>query len=191
MESFWARFDYSVKVRLPIVLGVALLTVVVTALVTAPVRRAVGYAPAQPVNFSHKLHAGDMKVDCRYCHIGAETGRFAAVPATGICMNCHRVAVVDRPGVAAVRRSFQQGTPIAWKRIHRLPDFTYFAHDVHLAAKADCRDCHGDVASMDVLRQVKSLSMGSCLNCHRNAATRIAGSRADLAGPENCSSCHR
>lgn len=191
MDSFWARLDYSLKVRLPIVLGVALVSITITALVTEPVRRTVGYAPGQPINFSHKVHAGDMKVDCRYCHVGVETGRFASVPASQTCMNCHSVAAVDRPGVAALRTLYSQGEPVVWKRVYRAPDFVYFSHDVHIAAKADCRNCHGDVATMDVVRQVQPMSMGSCLGCHRNASTRIVGARSDLVGPENCSSCHR
>lgn len=191
MESFWARFDHTVKIRLPIVIGVALVSIAVTALVTAPVRRTSGFAPIQPVDFSHRQHAGDMKIDCRYCHTGVETGRYAAIPPVQVCMNCHSVAAVDSPGVALVRALYLEEKPVVWKRVHRLPDFVYFSHDVHIAANVGCEVCHGDVATMDVIRQVHPLSMGSCLSCHRNAHSEVVGAPPDLRGPENCSSCHR
>ena len=191
MESFWARLDYQIKVRLPIVVGVLAIAVAVTALVTAPARRTMGYAPGQPVDFSHRQHAGDMRIDCRYCHLGAESGRHASVPAAGICMNCHRVAAVDSAGVAHLRELYARGRPVEWERIHRLPDFVYFSHDVHLAAGASCGSCHGEVPRMEKVQQVHALSMGSCLDCHRNAPAQVVGAPADLRGPEHCSACHR
>lgn len=191
VDSFWARVDHTVKVRLPIVVAVALASITVTALVTAPVRRTPGYAPEQPIDFSHRQHAGDMKIDCRYCHTGAEFGRHAGIPSAGICMNCHSVAAIDSPGVARLRALYAEGQPVRWRRIHRLPDFVYFSHDVHVAARIECEQCHGDVATMDVVRQVHPLSMGSCLSCHRNAYAEVVGAQPDLRGPENCSACHR
>ena len=191
MESFWARLDHNVKVRLPAVIGVVVACVAVTALATAPSRRTAGYAPPQPVDYSHRQHAGDMRIDCLYCHTGAEAGRHAGVPAAGTCMNCHSVAAVDSAGVAHLRALYAQGRPVVWRRIHRLPDFVYFSHSVHIAAKIGCENCHGDVARMDVVQQVHALSMGSCLACHRNAPTQVVGAPPDLIGPENCSSCHR
>ena len=191
MESFWSRLDTIVKVRLPIVAGVVLVSVAAAALVTAPSRRTVGYEPQQPVAFSHKQHAGDMRIDCRYCHTGVETGRHAGIPATAVCMNCHSVAAVDSPGVAVVRQLYEQGQAVQWERIHRLPDYVYFAHDVHIAAGVDCRSCHGDVRGMEAVAQVHELSMSSCLRCHRHPQSEAAGVKPDLVGPENCSACHR
>jgi len=191
VESFWARLDYHVKVRLPLVIAVALISVVATALVTAPSRRTQGYAPEQPIAFSHKQHAGDMRIACQYCHTGAETGRYAGIPASSICMNCHRIAAVDSSGVARLRELYAQGRPVPWKRIHKLPDYVYFAHDIHIAAQIGCESCHGRVEQMQVVRQVHPLSMGSCLDCHRNVQQKVPGVPPDLRGPENCSACHR
>jgi len=191
VESFWTRLDYIVKTRLPLVVGIVLASTVVTALVTAPSRRTAGFAPGQPIPFSHQQHAGDMHIACQYCHTGVESSRHAGIPAAGICMNCHRVAAVDSLGVAHLRRLYDQGEPVPWKRIHRLPDFVYFAHDIHVAADIDCAACHGGIARMQVVRQVHPLSMGSCLQCHRYVQERVAGAPATLVGPENCSACHR
>jgi hypothetical protein len=191
VDSFWARLDHHVKVRLPITLAVLVVSVAATGLLTEPSRRTPGYGPAQPVAFSHEMHAGTMRVDCRYCHRGVDSGRFATVPASSTCMNCHSVAATDRPGVTLLRALYEEGKPVPWKRVHRLPDFVYFAHDVHVAAGAGCENCHGNIAQASLVRQVHTLSMGSCLDCHRNAHSRIVRAGADLRGPENCSACHR
>ena len=191
MASFWSRLDHNIKVRLPIVLGVALLSVLVTGIITDPVRRTVGYEPTQPIDFSHQQHAGDMRIDCQYCHLGTETNRHAGIPAMSICMNCHNVAAVDSPGVATLRANFQADRPIRWRRIHKLPDFVYFAHSPHIQADIDCAVCHGDVAQMNQVRQVHPLTMRSCLDCHRNPQEKALNVAADLVGPENCTSCHR
>jgi hypothetical protein len=191
VEPLWARLDHHVKVRLPITLAVVVISVTASGLLTEPSRRTPGYGPEQPIAFSHALHAGTMKVECRYCHSGVETGRHATVPASQICMNCHSVAATERPGVAALRALYEEDKPVAWKRIHKLPDFVYFAHDVHVAAGIDCESCHGRMTRASLVRQVHLLSMGSCLDCHRHAPRRIAGVSADLRGPEHCSACHR
>ena len=191
MEPNWSRLDAQVRFYLPLVVAVALVSALVTGLVTAPIRRVTGYAPVQPVNYSHRLHAGQMHIDCRYCHLGVEVSRHASVPATSICMNCHRVAALDKPGVIRLREIYANGGSINWKRIHRLPDFAYFSHRVHVSAGVSCENCHGEVRQMDTVTQVSALSMGSCLSCHRNAHERVPGSQASLLGPENCSACHR
>lgn len=187
----WRRLDHHVKVRLPITLGVMLAAIVSIGLVTAPSRRTPFFSPPQPIAFAHDRHAGLMKIDCRYCHVGVETSRIASVPSSQICMNCHTAAMIDRPGVVALRTAYAAGTPIRWKRVHRLPDFVYFAHDVHFAAGATCQQCHGQVQHEATVRQVLPLSMGDCITCHRNAASRIAGAAPGLRGPDDCSSCHR
>jgi hypothetical protein len=191
VEPNWNRLDRHVKFYLPIVVVVALVTVLVTGLITVPVRRVTGYAPVQPVAYSHQLHAGQMRIDCRYCHLGVERSRHAAVPATALCMNCHKVAAVEKAEVIRLREAFSAHQPVAWKRVHKLPDFVYFSHRSHVTAGIRCEQCHGDVRRMEVLTQVASLSMGNCLDCHRNAHDRVPGSEAHLEGPENCSACHR
>lgn len=191
MESFWARLDYDIKVRLPLVIGVVLVSVVVTALVTPPNRRTVGFSPSQPLAFSHRQHAGDMHIACQYCHIGTGKTRHAGIPASSTCMNCHRLAAVDSLGVAHLRQLYEQRQPVSWKRIYRLPDYAYFAHDAHVSSGIDCESCHGEVAEMEVVRQVHPLSMGSCLDCHRHVQEKVAGLSPGLIGSDNCSACHR
>jgi hypothetical protein len=191
LAGIWGHLDHHVKVRLPITLGVVLASVLVTGVLTSPSRRTPLFSPAQPIAFPHDRHAGTMHIDCRYCHIGVETGRFATVPSSQICMNCHSVAMIDRPGVAMLRAEYAAGRPIAWKRVYKLPDFVYFSHDVHIPAGATCDLCHGDVTQAVAIRQILPLSMGNCIGCHRSAESRIAGARAGLRGPDDCSACHR
>ena len=131
----------------------AILSALITGLVTTPVRRVEGYVPEQPISFSHQMHTGTMKIDCRYCHIGVESGRHAAIPASSICMNCHNVAALDRPGIKSLRAAYAGNRPVVWRRIHRLPDFVYFSHDVHVLANIDCEFCHGKVREMEVTSQ--------------------------------------
>ena len=193
VEFSWTRLDRTIRVRLPFVAGVALVSIVLAGVITTPTRRNPGYAPEQPVAFSHRLHAGDMRVDCRYCHTGVETGRHAGIPSTTVCMNCHSVAsVADSTKIQPLLAAATAGVPIRWKRIHRLPEFTYFSHDVHVVKGIDCRTCHGLIEQMDVVRQVMPLSMKFCLDCHREPHEKVAGlAPGTLVGPESCGTCHR
>ena len=127
----------------------------------------VGYQPVQPVPYSHKLHAGDLGLDCRYCHIGVEVSAFATIPPTQVCMNCHTLIKTDSEKLKPVRDSWTNGTPIQWVRIHDLPDYAYFNHSAHINAGVGCASCHGNVAEMEVVIQKEPLSMGWCLDCHR------------------------
>jgi hypothetical protein len=127
----------------------------------------VGYQPVQPVPYSHKLHAGDLGLDCRYCHIGVEVSAFATVPPTQICMNCHTLVKTDSEKLKRVHESWATGDPIQWVRIHDLPDYVYFNHSAHINAGVGCASCHGNVAEMEEVIQKKPLSMGWCLDCHR------------------------
>lgn len=133
----------------------------------------VGYAPEQPVDYSHKLHAGDLGVDCRYCHSTVESSAFAAVPPTETCMNCHAKVRQGSPKLLGVQESWATDKPIAWVRVHNLPDYVYFDHSAHLAAGVGCVSCHGRVDQMPVVRQVEPLSMGWCLDCHRDPGPRL------------------
>lgn len=130
----------------------------------------VGYSPEQPVEFSHKLHAGDLGLDCRFCHFTVERSAFAAIPTTQVCMNCHNKIRTDSIKLLPVRATYAERRPIAWVRVHNLPDFAYFDHATHLAAGVGCSTCHGRVDQMLRVEQVESLSMGWCLGCHRNPA---------------------
>jgi hypothetical protein len=127
----------------------------------------VGYQPVQPVPYSHKLHAGDLGLDCRYCHLGVEVSAFATVPPTQTCMNCHTLIKTDSEKLKPVQESWASGDPIGWIRIHDLPDYSYFNHSAHIHAGVGCASCHGNIAEMEEVIQVKPLSMGWCLDCHR------------------------
>jgi hypothetical protein len=148
----------------------------------------VGYAPKQPVPFSHAVHVGQLKLDCRYCHTNVETGdkpplgverdgstrprvpSFAkiAIPSTEVCMNCHQRVAPDSPKLQPVRDSAATGQAVPWVRVHDLPDYVYFDHSAHIARGVGCVSCHGRVDQMEVVQQVAPLSMGWCLDCHRN-----------------------
>ncbi|WP_346858682.1 cytochrome c3 family protein [uncultured Draconibacterium sp.] len=136
------------------------------------------YAPDQPIKFSHKVHAGDNGIDCLYCHTTAEQGKSAGIPATNLCMNCH---VIIREGtnsgkfeIAKVVDAAENGKPVEWNRIHNLPDHVFFSHAVHVGSgKLDCAQCHGAVEEMDIMRQESELSMGWCINCHRDTEVDI------------------
>ena len=176
----------------------------------------VGYQPKQPVEFSHKLHAGDMGMDCRYCHSTVERAPMAAIPPTETCMNCHSKVRTDSAKLFPVRESFATDQPIPWVRVHNLPDYVYFDHSAPLAAGVGCVSCHGRIDEMPRVNQQKPLSMGWCLECHRDPApnlrdpalvTKMDGAepvKAEVLGtgmvkangrtiqpPLHCSGCHR
>ena len=134
----------------------------------APKTTAVGYAPEQPISYSHALHAGKLGIDCRYCHNTVEGAAFAAIPPTQTCVNCHARIRANSDKLVAVRESHTSGQPIPWVKVHDLADYVYFNHGAHVRAGVGCVECHGRVDRMDVVHQVETLSMGWCLDCHRN-----------------------
>ena len=127
----------------------------------------VGYQPIQPVPFSHKIHAGQLGIDCRYCHSFVEVAAHSNVPTTQVCMNCHSQVQKDNPKLQAVRESWQTGKPIEWIQIHKSPDFVYFNHAAHVNRGVSCVSCHGRVDQMEVVYHAESHSMDFCLTCHR------------------------
>ena len=162
----------------PLIFGVVgpLATVVVIAAVTyyfSPSHTDVGYRPEQPVPYSHKLHVGDLGIDCRYCHTGVERTAHAGVPPTQTCMNCHSSIKTDSELLAPVRKSWETGAPIEWVRIHKTPDYAYFQHDSHIKAGVGCESCHGRVDQMVEVVQAKPLSMGWCIDCHTNPGPNL------------------
>jgi hypothetical protein len=183
--------DYTLKIRLPITIFVVLVSFILTYYISKPERDGVGFAPDQPIAFSHKLHAGSMAIDCQYCHIGADKSRHALVPSASTCMNCHRVARKSRPEIIKLTKYYEQGKIIPWKRIHKLPEFSYFNHSVHVNKGIQCQSCHGDVQNMDKIEQVKSFTMSNCLDCHRNARKYLPQLKTINNGPDNCWACHR
>jgi hypothetical protein len=175
-----------------------------------------GYRPRQPVPFSHKLHAGDMGMDCRYCHNTVERAAHAAIPPAQTCMNCHSLVKTESPKLKLVRDSYTTDEPIPWVRVHQLPDYAFFDHRPHLAAGVGCSSCHGRIDQMTIVEMAKPLSMGWCLDCHRDPEPNLRprdqitnmawdpevdGKNYDAAKdpsrtrqvnpPEHCSGCHR
>jgi len=175
----------------------------------SPKQQQVGYAPEQPIEYSHKLHAGELGIDCRYCHANVERSFEAMVPPTQTCMGCHSIVRKDSPKLKALHESWENGTPIQWVRVHKVPDHVFFDHSVHLAVGVGCVSCHGRIDTMDVVRVEKPIAMGWCLECHRDPGPNLrprdqitnmtwqpgaedaALAQANLKGPEYCSGCHR
>lgn len=168
-----------------------------------------GYAPKQPIKFSHKLHAGDMKINCAYCHTGVYKGKQAGIPAANICMNCHNAIKTGSPEIQKIYTAIESNKPIEWVRVHNLPDLSYFNHAQHTnVGGLDCTNCHGDVNKMEVVEQRSTLTMGWCIDCHRktevngkdnkyydklmeahNKTSKGAMKVEDIGGLE-CSKCH-
>ena len=178
----------------------------------------VGYQPVQPVPFDHSLHAGQLGMDCRYCHVSVEKSATSSVPAAQTCMNCHSVIKPQSPLLEVVRQSYQTGDPVPWVKIHSNPDYVYFNHSVHVNRGVSCVECHGKVNEMVTVRQDQPHSMSWCLDCHRDPAARLRDPKdvfnldskrlADqgpeglktaqdfvhnwkVMPPQSCSGCHR
>ncbi|HVZ33540.1 MAG TPA: cytochrome c3 family protein [Polyangiaceae bacterium] len=205
------------KLPLALLVGVGSLTAAGTAAswyYLSPRNLQVGYAPKQPIPYSHKLHVGELGLDCRYCHANVERSQEAMIPPTQTCMGCHAVVKADSPKLAALRDSWKSGDPLPWIRVNKLPDHAYFDHSAHLVAGVGCVSCHGRVDQMQVVRLEAPLAMGWCLQCHREpgsslrprsevtnmtwksdpAGTLLASARTATGGPrapEHCSGCHR
>ena len=213
--------------RLPgqIIFGLLLIGGVVTAGLNyyfTPKYTRVGFQPTQPVPFSHSIHVKQLGLDCRYCHDGVEKSWYATGPAADTCMNCHSAGRADDPKLEPVRASYKDANkPVEWVQIHKLPDYVYFNHSVHVNRGVSCVECHGGVDEMDEVRHEKHFSMTFCLDCHRelspengdpNKRLRPLDKITDLAydrssdpdnkdrnfvkewhvkTSENCSACHR
>jgi len=218
--------------RLPlyVIVGAVLVGTALTAGVWyyfTPKYTRVGYMPKQPVAFSHAIHAGQLGLDCRYCHSHVEKSWYSNVPATGTCLNCHGPTnggiLKDDPRLALVVQGAdpESGMPIPWKQVHKLPDYVYFNHSVHVNRGVSCVECHGEIQKMDEVWHAKPLSMSFCLDCHRNPETRVRPldeitnlewkwsedpkvaadkqkafgkdfvAHAKIHASQNCSACHR
>jgi hypothetical protein len=174
-----------------------------------------GVTLTQPVPFSHEHHVAGLGIDCRYCHTAVETSAFAGMPPTATCINCHKLIWNDSPMLKPVRESFRRGRPIAWVRVHDLPDYVHFNHSIHVSKGVGCASCHGRIDQMKLTYQAASLQMEWCLGCHRNPENvlRPRGEVCNMAWPSenqvelgrkraaeynlrstfaltNCSTCH-
>jgi formate-dependent nitrite reductase cytochrome c552 subunit len=164
--------------RLPrqIIIGALLMGTAVAGGVTyyfTPKYTRVGYQPIQPVAFPHSVHVKQLGLDCRYCHNGVEKSWYSNIPATSVCMNCHTQVLKDDPRLAPVRESAATGRPIEWVQIHKLPDYAYFNHSVHVNRGLSCVECHGQINDMDEVYHAKPFSMTFCLDCHRDPAAHV------------------
>jgi len=181
----------------------------------------VGYQPIQPVGFPHSVHVNQLGLDCRYCHNAVEKSWYSNVPASATCFNCHNQVLKDDSRLALVRESVATGKPIAWVQIHKLPDYVYFNHSVHVNRGVSCVHCHDRIDTMEEVYHAKTLSMTFCLDCHRQPAAKlrpldkitdlgwnwdddpkVAAARQSVKGNEfvehwkvqslqSCSACHR
>lgn len=172
-----------------------------------------GYAPKQPIAFSHKIHAGQYEIDCKYCHVGVTKGKNATIPSVNICMNCHNQiksgTLTGEAEIGKILRAYNENKPIEWVRVHNLPDLAYFNHSQHVVVGGiECQTCHGPIEEMDVVRQYSLLTMGWCIDCHRTTEVNAKGNAyydkllelhnasenskmtvEDIGGTE-CSKCH-
>lgn len=217
MANVFPKWANSVPVKL--IIAIILVKTAVVLGVTyyfTPKYTRVGYAPTQPVPFSHALHAGQLEIDCRYCHTFVDRSGHANVPGSNVCMSCHSMVQKDSPLLQVVRDSYESGDPVPWVRIHKAPDYVYFNHAVHVNRGISCIECHGEIQKMEVVYHAKPLSMAFCLECHRNPEQYIRPpeevynlnwerptdpeSLAELHSfvhdwsvnpPQSCSGCHR
>ena len=143
-----------------------------------------GYRPVQPIEFSHRLHAGDNHIPCLYCHYGAMRSPHAGIPAASVCMNCHGLLSRQTAEIEKLRESVLQQRPIEWVKVHNLPDFAHFDHSRHVHAGVACQNCHGAVERMSRVEQRMPLTMGWCLSCHESRGVGDHGARTD------CVRCH-
>jgi hypothetical protein len=210
--NFIARFSVFSALFL---IGLALIAVLAVA--RSPYMTRQNISREQPVQFSHKHHVGDDGIDCRYCHTAVETSAVAGIPPTKTCMNCHSVLFNNAPYLEPIRASFRDDRSIEWVKIHRLADFVYFNHSIHVNKGVGCTTCHGPIDQMPLVFQANTLLMQWCLDCHRNPAPNLRPMDKVFAmdwkpGPDqeeqgqkfiverkirttaeltNCSTCHR
>ncbi|MES2709544.1 MAG: cytochrome c3 family protein [Verrucomicrobiota bacterium] len=177
----------------------------------------VGYQPSQPIPFSHQIHAGQLGMDCRYCHSFVEQSGAANVPSSDTCYRCHQHVLPNSPLLEPLRESVATGKPLEWVKVHKTPDYAYFNHSVHVDSGVSCVSCHGKINEMPVVFHHESQSMSWCLDCHRepekhlrpldkvtdlNWTAKSAGLDQTEMGlklkqawqiepPTNCAGCHR
>ncbi len=148
----------------------------------SPYWNRIGFAPAQPVLFSHRHHAGELRIDCRNCHATVETSAFAGLPSTQTCLSCHSQIFTDTTMLRPVVASATEDQPIAWSRVTQLPDHVYFNHSIHVAKGVACTACHGDVGNLALMAKQQPMTMRWCLDCHRDPALHLR-SPAEIFSP--------
>jgi hypothetical protein len=197
---FTRKFERRIYIAVAVFLFSGALGVSFGAYILWPSRREADFQPRQPIAFSHKLHAGDLQIECLYCHSQADRSPHASVPPVSTCMNCHaEVQPKDeqgniRPEIAKILRHWESGTPIRWQKVNDVADFVYFDHSRHIHAGVACQECHGPVERMEHMYRAFGLKMSWCLDCHKKEPSEgePAFARGDLMrAPIHCSACHR
>ncbi len=212
-QIFPRRANYLPAISLIASLGGGVFALVFLWYYFVPSYTDVGYMPDQPVDYSHRLHAGHLGLYCRYCHTNVESTAHSNIPATQTCMNCHAQIKTESLPLVGVRESWATGNSIEWVRVHKLPDYAHFSHSIHINNGVGCETCHGRVDQMERVRQEKALSMRWCLDCHRAPEQHLrpiseittmgyeqpidflernlSRMRAEnIRPPTNCSACH-
>ncbi|QNE40349.1 c-type cytochrome [Hymenobacter sp. NBH84] len=181
VEQLNQRYDFSKIYKSGAVRGIAI-TVFILVVLYESVQAAMGigltqgYQPTQPIAFSHKLHAGENQINCAYCHTSVYKSKSANIPSPNICMNCHSQIKTESPEIKKIYRAIERKQPIQWVRIHNLPDLAYFNHSQHTQVGGlECQTCHGPIQNMDVVYQYSALTMGWCINCHRETPLNTKG----------------
>nr|WP_262903426.1 cytochrome c3 family protein [Hymenobacter psoromatis] len=181
IEVLNQRFDWARLYQSPVLRGIVG-TVVGLVLLYAGVQSVMavgltqGYQPTQPIAFSHKIHAGENQINCAYCHTSVYKGKSANIPSANICMNCHSQIKTESPEIKKIYRAIERKQPIQWVRIHNLPDLAYFNHSQHTQVGGiQCQTCHGPIQNMEVVYQYSALTMGWCINCHRETPLNTKG----------------
>jgi hypothetical protein len=195
-----------------LVLGGPVYIVALVAYGVTPDAIRIGYQPEQPVAYSHALHAGELGMDCRYCHNTVERTGEAAIPPAATCMNCHATVRKESAALLPIRAAFAENEPVKWVRVHDVPDYVYFNHQAHVNAAVGCETCHGRVDQMVQVYQAKSLTMEWCIACHRDPTPHIRPidqlttmgyepksedegeklvKERNVRPSTNCSTCHR
>jgi hypothetical protein len=194
-----------------LVLGAPVYLVALIAYGVTPEAIRIGYQPDQPVPYSRALHAGELGIDCRYCHSVVEYSPKAAIPPAAVCMNCHSTVKKDSDVLMPIRQAFAENEPVHWTRVTDLPDYVYFNHQAHVNASVGCETCHGRIDQMAKVYQAKPLTMEWCVNCHKDPAPALRQfefvtkmgykpgpqdgvavmKKNEIHPPTNCSTCHR
>lgn len=175
----------------------------------------VGWYRLQPVLFSHRHHAGELHIDCRYCHATVETSAFAGMPSTNTCLTCHSQIFTHEPMLRAVIESAARDEPLSWNRVNSVPDHVYFNHSIHIAKGVGCTTCHGEIGEMPLTAKGETMTMRWCIDCHEDPGPRLrphgavfdavwtpprdqesrgrallAAEKIEIRHLTNCSTCH-
>jgi len=168
-----------------VIVAAALSTASVALSQSFNVRLGATKGPVQPINYSHRIHAGLNQMDCKYCHYGAANSPWANLPAVSTCMGCHKIVATDKPEIIKLTGYYERGEQVPWVKVHWLPDHVKFNHKRHVRAGYACQECHGPVQEMDRVYQYSSLKMGWCVSCHRKNLDN-----PNFPATMDCLACH-